>query len=124
MHSAAWGFYMQMDLALKKTVDKAFALYIKAAEQGDEVAQCNVGYYYDNGISVDLDPVKANEWYEKSANQGFAISQYNLAWNLERGIGAKQDYKKGICAIRKTQLSRDMHLRNFVLLTPIIMAMG
>ena len=38
--------------AVPKDPVKAFAWYLKAAEQGDEHAQCNLGYCYYQGVGV------------------------------------------------------------------------
>ncbi|WP_410249960.1 tetratricopeptide repeat protein, partial [Acinetobacter baumannii] len=42
---------------------KAFELYSKAAEQGNEKAQNNLGAIYALGIGVNQDYKKAFEWY-------------------------------------------------------------
>lgn len=44
--------------------------FLKAAEKGDELAQYNVGLFYDNGREVNVDLVQAMHWYQKSAAQG------------------------------------------------------
>jgi TPR repeat protein len=49
---------------------KAVEWYLKSAEQGDSVAQCNLGDCYYNGEGVNQDYTKAVEWYFKSAEQG------------------------------------------------------
>ncbi len=43
----------------------------KAAEQGDAVAQLNLGngYYFGNGVEKDLK--QAVYWYQKAADQGY-----------------------------------------------------
>ncbi len=51
----------------------------KKAEQGDALAQLNLGAAYDNGMGVPRDVDKAIEWYKKSADQGLAEAQFNLA---------------------------------------------
>ena len=49
-----------------------------AAEQGDAVAQNNLGYMYDNGYGVPENDAEAIKWYRKAADQGHANAQYNL----------------------------------------------
>jgi uncharacterized protein len=36
-----------------------------AAEAGQRDAQCNLGYMYEHGKGVEVNPVKAIEWYQK-----------------------------------------------------------
>lgn len=50
--------------------DKAFEWYTKAADQGLDVAQLNIGDLYENGYGVPQDYDKAFEWYKKAAEQG------------------------------------------------------
>ena len=50
----------------------------KAAEQGDAMAQFNLGQCYTNGTGVEKDEQKAVEWYKKAAEQGHAGAQFNL----------------------------------------------
>ena len=50
--------------------DKAFEWYTKAADQGLDVAQLNIGGLYENGYGVPQDYDTAFEWYKKAADQG------------------------------------------------------
>lgn len=45
--------------------------YKKSAEQGDEVAQYNLGCCYANGEGVSKSKSKAREWFAKSYRQGY-----------------------------------------------------
>ena len=49
---------------------KAIELWTKAADMGDVIAQCNLGYTYLEGDGVPVDLAKAKEWYQKAAAQG------------------------------------------------------
>ncbi len=42
---------------------EAVKLYRKAADQGDAVAQNNIGFMYDNGLGVPQDYSQAQMWY-------------------------------------------------------------
>ena len=56
----------------------------KAAEQGNAMAQYNLGVLY---WDVEQNYHKAKEWYSKAAEQGNAIAQYNLGmlyWDVEQ----------------------------------------
>ena len=48
----------------------------KAVEQGDAIAQFNLGWMYRDGRGVDRDDYEAVYWYRKSAEQGYAYSAY------------------------------------------------
>ena len=63
------------------------------AEQGDAVAQYNLGIMYDKGKGVAQNYTQAVAWYKKAAAQGFASAQYNLALMYAKGQGVPQNYK-------------------------------
>ena len=44
----------------------------RAAEQGNAVAQHNLGLCYDYGTGVEKDGREAVKWYRKAAEQGYA----------------------------------------------------
>ena len=48
---------------------------VKAAEQGDALAQAILGMMYAEGKGVRQDDKKAAEWYRKAAEQGEARAQ-------------------------------------------------
>ncbi len=62
------------------------------AEQGDAVAQYNLGAMYDEGLGVPQDSVQAVKWYRKAAEQGHASAQYSLGAMYAQGHGVTQDY--------------------------------
>ena len=49
--------------------DELFRLLSQAANQGDAVAQNNLGYCYEKGEGVEKNLSKAIEWYKKAAEQ-------------------------------------------------------
>jgi TPR repeat protein len=59
------------ELAHREAVEQA---YRKAAEQGDVIAQYNLGLCYGKVENVG----EAMKWYRKVTEQGSAIAQYNL----------------------------------------------
>jgi TPR repeat protein len=63
----------------------------KAAEQGDAVAQYNLGVMYRSGDGVPQDYKEAVKWYTKAAEQGNASAQFNLGWMYREGRGVPQD---------------------------------
>ncbi|MFW9297617.1 tetratricopeptide repeat protein, partial [Glaesserella parasuis] len=50
----------------------AFPMFKELAEQGDAVAQFNLGVMYDKGRGVNQDYHQAAKWYQKAAEQGIA----------------------------------------------------
>ena len=62
-----------------KSSNSELSKYQKDAENGDPVAQYNMGVVYQQGLSgekVDLD--KAVYWFEKAAKRGEEDAKYNL----------------------------------------------
>ena len=68
-----------------------FKEMLQVAEQGNAVAQFNLGLMYDKGQGVRQDYAQAVQWYRKAAEQGDAQAQYNLASMYEQGQGVRQD---------------------------------
>ncbi|CDF05801.1 stress protein [Megasphaera elsdenii CAG:570] len=66
----------------------------KAADQGNAVAQNNLGYCYRNGEGVEQDYAEAVKWGRKAADQGNAVAQNNLGYCYQNGEGVKQDKKE------------------------------
>ena len=62
------------------------------AEQGDAVAQFDLGWMYDKGKGVPQDDEQAAAWYLKSAEQGNAKAQFDLGWMYDKGSGVPKDY--------------------------------
>ncbi len=59
--------------------DDAFKYLAKAAEFGDLMAHCQLGYMYGEGHGVEEDEEKEVYHYEKAAIGGHPIARYNLA---------------------------------------------
>ena len=69
----------------------------RAAEQGDAVAQCRLGWmYYEGSEDYPKDVAKAVEWYQKAADQGIAYAQFSLGCIYERGQGVPKDVAKAV----------------------------
>jgi uncharacterized protein len=70
------------------------------AEQGQAVAQYQIGLLYANGKGVTKDDAKARQWYEKAAVQGHTEAQVNLGVLLMYARGGQQDYKMAVYYLR------------------------
>lgn len=84
----------------------------QAAEQGDAVAQFQLGTAYYTGQSVQQDFQEAIKWYRKVAEQGFAIAQHNLGLAYSRGEGVPQDDKQAAYWYRKAAEQGDRRAQN------------
>ena len=65
-----------------------------SAEQGNSIAQMQLGAMYDEGKGVAQDYKTAVKWYTLSAEQGNVSAQNNLSWMYANGQGVAQDYDK------------------------------
>ena len=72
-----------------------------AAEQGNAVAQRNLGVLYANGQGVRQDYQEAAKWTRKAAEQGNASAQFNLGLLYVNGQGVRQDYREAAKWTRK-----------------------
>ena len=66
------------------------------AEEGNAVAQNNLGLMYHNGWGVPQDYKEAVYWYRLAVEQGYAIAQYNLGLMYEKGKGVPKDDKEAV----------------------------
>ena len=64
------------------------------AEKGYPLAECQIGYFYFEGLGTDKDNTKALYWTQRAADHGDRDGQYNLAWFYEEGIGTCVDTEK------------------------------
>ena len=74
------------------------------AEQGDALAQYNLGLLYRKGRGVSQDDAQARQWYTKAAAQGQAKAQFNLGTLYFNGEGVPKDYQQ---ALRWFRLAAD-----------------
>ena len=71
--------------------EKCFQGHLALAEAGYPLAECQVGYFYLEGLGVEKDFAKAFEWTKKGAEHGDRDAQCNLAEFYEEGIGTQAD---------------------------------
>jgi uncharacterized protein len=62
------------------------------ADQGDAMAQIDLGHRYKWGVGVPADYAEAVKWYRRAADQGSMAAQWLLAQMYEDGSGVEQDY--------------------------------
>lgn len=93
--------YFEVNPRAKSNMQKAFDWYKKAAEQGHEASQLNLGVMYNQGRGVKQDYKEAAHWYEKASAQGNAKAQLNLGILYDQGLGMKKDIIKAAEYYRK-----------------------
>jgi len=78
--------------------DKDFSIenLREKAEQGDAIAQCNIGSIYAEGKGIEQNYREAVKWYTKAAEQGDASGQFYLGTMYEKGFGVVQDYEEAV----------------------------
>lgn len=74
--------------------EPCFQGHLELAQQGYPLAECQVGYFYLEGLGVEKDLTQALYWTERAARHGDRDGQYNLAWFYEEGIGVTPDMEK------------------------------
>lgn len=70
---------------------EAVHIWRPLAEDGDAMAQFNMGLLHETGRGVVEDPATAAAWYVRAARQGVTAAQYNLAVLHQGGRGVPQD---------------------------------
>jgi len=83
---------------------QAFALFTRSAEMGDVGSQVDLGYFFDNGLSVKKDKKKALEWYRRAYLQGHVSGANNIA-TVYRDLG---DTKKMLWWFRRAAAMGDL----------------
>ena len=84
--------------------EKCFDGHLVLAEQRFPLAECQVGYFYYDGLGVEKDLAKAVWWTRRAADHGDRDGQCNLAWFYEDGIGVEQDLDQAAFWYRKAAL--------------------
>ena len=65
--------------------EKCFAGHLSLAEEGYPPAECQIGYFYHEGLGVKRDEEKALYWTRRAATHGDRDGMFNLAWFYEEG---------------------------------------
>ena len=78
----------------KKEVSFEFSELLKNAENGNDIAQCELGVKYYKGEDVKQNYKEAIKWFQKSADQGNSHAQFNLGNVYRLGKGVDIDYDK------------------------------
>lgn len=87
----AWREHRANVSAAAKLVDEIQADRASANE-GNAVAEANLGYWYYYGRGVPQDYAEALRWFRQSADQGYARAQMGMGYIYYYGHGVAQDY--------------------------------
>ena len=71
-------------------------MFHESAEQGDALAQYQLGNMYLNGIGVEQKYFMAVHWFRKAAEQREAIAQYFLGMMYAHGRGVMRNNDEAI----------------------------
>ena len=74
--------------------EKCFEGHFELAQKGYPLAECQVGYFYLDGLGIEKDISKALYWTQRAAEHGDRDGQFNLAWFYEEGIGVEKNTEK------------------------------
>lgn len=74
--------------------EKCFEGHLLLAEKGYPLAECQVGFFYHEGLGVEKNDERAFYWTERAAEHGDRDGQCNLAWFYEEGIGTAVDLEQ------------------------------
>ena len=69
----------------------AFETLMRLAEQGNSVAQNNLGLRYAQGDGTEKDNAEALKWYLRAAEQGLPEAQNNVGLMYAEGLGAPRN---------------------------------
>ena len=75
--------------------------FLRAANQGDPVAQTDIAYLYLNGSGVPRDEQQAFKWFQRAAVENYAPAQAGLSYLLLSGKGVKQDQQSSALWLRR-----------------------
>jgi TPR repeat protein len=75
---------------------KAYELYLRAAEKGHALSQCNLGVMLKNGRGIEKDEVAAFNWLLKAAETGDDTAQCLVGVMYSTGCGVAQNDDEAI----------------------------
>lgn len=73
---------------------RIFSGLLPLAEQGYPLAECQVGYFYAQGLGVERDLDKALLWTRRAAEHGDRDGQFNLGCFYEEGTVLARDMEQ------------------------------
>ena len=83
--------YLQGAKGVRADLPRAFALYSRAAKEGDATAAYQLGLMYRDGMAVERDPVEGARWLQLAANAQVPSAMLALARMHLAGDGVERD---------------------------------
>jgi TPR repeat protein len=77
--------------SIQAAFSSEFDRTLELANNGNTVAQSNLGVMYGNGLGVAKNATEAVKWYRKAAEQGDVFAQSNLAFMYANGHGVAEN---------------------------------
>ena len=96
IYAQARGYCEKANDRSKIDYNKAFKLFMKAAQLGNADAQCCVGCCFKSGYGTQVDYSEARVWYDKSSKNGCPRAFRHIAMLYEKGMGIDQDIHEAI----------------------------
>ena len=85
----------------KKPIDWSLDELLMMAPSGGKNVEYAIGFYYENGVHTQADPVRAVTWYEKAAKKGHPEAQLRLGLMAAQGRGMEKDPKAAFGWLKK-----------------------
>ena len=85
-----------LEALVRRDYAAALAILQPLAEQGDALAQGQLGVMYAEGRGVAMDEREAARWYRLAAEQGVALAQFNLGNMYRTGSGVAKDDQEAV----------------------------
>jgi TPR repeat protein len=76
--------------------EQALAWFLKAADQGDVLAQMDLEWMYRVGMGVPMDQKKSFDWGLKAAEHGDPVAEFFLAGHYEEGEGVAKNLAEAL----------------------------
>jgi TPR repeat protein len=87
--------------SISRDYAKAAVWYRRAAEQGFDCAQVNLGTLYTTGKGVSTDYAQAAIWFRRAAEQGNTRAQCFLGELYSKGQGVPVDFEQAVFWLRR-----------------------
>lgn len=106
--------YVEAQLALgvwllESHPQEGFKWLYKAAEQGNAMAQQNIGFCYEKGIGIAQNYSEAFKWTKKAAEQDLIDAQWFLGDYYKKGIGTNPNPTEAVKWYRKAADKNSPH---------------
>ncbi|CAB4418698.1 unnamed protein product [Rhizophagus irregularis] len=91
-----FGLFYYYGIGIKENDDKAFELFLKAAENNYSIAQVYLAKCYDDGYGTEENKNLSFNWFQKAAENKSIVGQFYLGYCYEFNIGTEKNDDKFI----------------------------